>query len=192
MKKIFIALMIALIVTSSSLVEAAEFTGEQFNQMFTITAKNPAVNQNKTLKFNDETFRKNFNAFMINFIKQTNAGDDAAMIEKFLLIDGTAASPKGDYFVFGKNFGGKVVIIGLSEIGKNFKVLNFFAAKIENRDDALFYTLILNGFVKSISPDLDADTLLNKLKKNSVVIRGGVKFSVTKSGDIDIITATAN
>ena len=192
MKKFCVALTVALIVAVSSFVEAATFTGEQIQQMLSITAQNPAVNQNKMLKLNAETFRKNFNVFMINFIRQTNAGDDAAMMQRVLLIDKTAVTAKNGCNIFGKNFFGKVMIVGFGETGKNFKVLNFFAAKIENRDDALFYTLILNGFVKSISPELDAKTLLDKLKKNSVVIRGGVKFSVTKSGDIDIITATAS
>lgn len=192
MKKFCVAFTVALIVTVSSFVEAATFTGEQIQQMLSITAQNPDAKQNKTLKLNAETFRKNFNAFMINFIKQTNAGDDAAMMQRVLLIDKTAVTAKNDRNILGKNFFGKVMIVGFGETEKNFKVLNFFAAKIENRDDALFYTLILNGFVKSISPELDAKTLLDKLKKNSVVIRGGVKFSVTKSGDIDIITATAN
>ena len=193
MKKFLAALTLALIVASTNFVEAAEFTSEQIKQMLTITIQNPAVTQNKMLKLNAETFRKNFNAFMVNFIKNVNAGTDSAMMRQFLAIDGADVSAKGDYTILGKNFGGKVMIIGLADNGKNFKVLNFFAARIENRDDALLYRLILDAFVKSISPDFDAKTLLDRFEKNHAapVIHNGVKYSVAKSGDVDVIAATA-
>ena len=193
MKKFLTALLIAFLVTANNFSEAAEFNGEQIKRMFSVTVQNPAVAQVKTLKLDAETFRKNFNDYIANFIREMNLGGDGVLMNRLLTIDAAAVTVKDDYCIFGKNFGGKVVIVGFGEKDKNLKVLNFFAAKINNRDDALFYSLMLDAFVKSISPDLDAKTLLDELDKNSdaTLIRGGVKYSVTKDADTDIITAVA-
>ena len=49
MKKFCVALTVALIVAASSFVEAATFSGEQIQQMLSITAQNPVAKQNKML-----------------------------------------------------------------------------------------------------------------------------------------------
>ena len=190
MKKFFIALTFALIVTNFC--EAAEFTREQVDQMMTITAQNPAVKKSAKLPVDAETFRQNYNDFITNFIRGTNAGTDAFMMEKIFLIDGLKTFTRAEGKVFAKNFLNKVAIIGLSSGGK-CKVLSIFAAPLEEQNDALFNVLILQGFVNGITPGLDATALLDEIKRSPVesAVYNGVRYSVTSDGDLSIVTAVA-
>ena len=190
LKKFFVALTFALIVTNFC--EAAEFTREHVDRMMTLTLQNPAVKKSATLPVDAETFRRNYNDFITNFIRGTSAGTDAFMMERIFLIDGLKIFTRDGSELFAKNFINKVAIVGLIDGGK-CKVLNIFAAPLEDQNDALFNVLILQGFINGISPGLDATALLDEIKRSPVesATYNGVRYSVIRDGDLSIVTAVA-
>jgi len=200
MKNFFVALTVALtvaLILSASNIAAAEtalFTEEQFDKIVAHTVANPAASEAATLNLDAATFQRNYNAFITNFIRETDAqGDDAAMMERIFLLNDAKTFENDSKQVFTKNFANRAVIIGFNEAGGNFKVLNFFATIAEDRDDALFNVLVLQGFLRGIDPTLNAGDLLNEAQKDpsKPVIRNGVKFSVATIENINIITAVA-
>ncbi|MBE8952606.1 MAG: hypothetical protein SR1Q7_05620 [Quinella sp. 1Q7] len=196
MKNFFVALTVALILSASNIAaaETALFTEEQFDKIVAHTVANPAASEAATLNLDAATFQRNYNAFITNFIRETSAqGDDAAMMERIFLLNDAKTFENDSKQVFTKNFANRAVIIGFNEAGGNFKVLNFFATIAEDRDDALFNVLVLQGFLRGIDPTLNAGDLLNEAQKDpsKPVIRNGVKFSVATIENINIITAVA-
>ena len=196
MKNFFVALTVALILSASNIAaaETALFTEEQFDKIVAHTVANPAASEAATLNLDAATFQRNYNAFITNFIRETSAqGDDAAMMERIFLLNDAKTFENDSKQIFTKNFANRAVIIGFNEAGGNFKVLNFFATIAEDRDDALFNVLVLQGFLRGIDPTLNAGDLLNEAQKDpsKPVIRNGVKFSVATIENINIITAVA-
>lgn len=195
MQKFFIALIAALVLTVNNFAAATtEFAGEQFDKIVALTVENPAASESKTLQLDAATFQLNYNAFIKNFIRETNAvGDDAVMMEKIFTLSDAKTFSNGTNQIFAKNFMNRVIIVGLNENGGKFKVLNFFATPSTERDDSLFNALVLQAFVRGILPDLDAMDLLNEAQKNPSVpvVRNGVKFSVGTVDNINIVTAVA-
>lgn len=201
MRKFFVALTItltvALTLTLANFAEAAQFTQDQFEQMVTTTVQNPAAasKNTTTLPINVTTFQNNYNAFMTNFISQTNAtGEDATMMQKIFLITEPKIFTKDDETLFAQNFLNKSMIIGLSNNGSNFKVLTFFAVQSDEREDLMVNVLVLNAFVKGITPDYDSTALLDDIGKSSdaTVVHNGVKYTVSKVGNLNVVTAVAN
>ncbi len=196
MKNFFVALIVTLILSASNIAaaETALFTEEQFDKIVAHTVANPAASEAATLNLDAATFQRNYNAFITNFIRETSAqGDDAAMMERIFLLNDAKTFENDSKQVFTKNFANRAVIIGFNEAGGNFKVLNFFATIAEDRDDALFNVLVLQGFLRGIDPTLNAGDLLNEAQKDpsKPVIRNGVKFSVATIENINIVTAVA-
>ena len=193
MKKFFLALTVVLLVAVSNFAESAPFTREQIEETISITVKNPDAAEDKSLPFDAATFQRNYRNYIANFVREPNAGADAAEAINFLSLDDAAYLTRDDKNLFAKDFLGRVSIVGLSDNGGNLKVLNFFAAVLEGRDDALLNVLILQAFVQGIAPDFDAMTLLNQAKKNpsAPVIRDGIKFSISTFNNMNIITAVA-
>lgn len=196
MKNFFVALIVTLILSASNIAaaETALFTEEQFDKIVAHTVANPAASEAATLNLDAATFQRNYNAFITNFIRETSAqGDDAAMMERIFLLNDAKTFENDSKQIFTKNFANRAVIIGFNEAGGNFKVLNFFATIAEDRDDALFNVLVLQGFLRGIDPTLNAGDLLNEAQKDpsKPVIRNGVKFSVATIENINIITAVA-
>ncbi len=196
MKNFFVALTVALILSASNIAaaETALFTEEQFDKIVAHTVANPAASEAATLNLDAATFQRNYNAFITNFIRETSAqGDDAAMMERIFLLNDAKTFENDSKQVFTKNFANRAVIIGFNEAGGNFKVLNFFATIAEDRDDALFNVLVLQGFLRGIDPTLNAGDLLNEAQKDpsKPVIRNGVQFSVATIENINIVTAVA-
>lgn len=196
MKKFFVALIVALILSTGNIAAAATtlFTEDQFEKIVAHTVANPAADSAATLNVDAATFQRNYNAFITDFIRDTKAqGDDAAMMERIFMLSDAKTFENGSKQLFTKNFGNRVVIIGLNESGGNFKVLNFFATLTEDRDDALFNVLVLQGFVRGIDPTLNAVDFLNEAQKDpsKPVIKNGVKFSIATIENINIITAVA-
>lgn len=196
MKNFFVALTVALILSASNIAtaETALFTEEQFDKIVAHTVANPAASEAATLNLDAATFQRNYNAFITNFIRETSAqGDDAAMMERIFLLNDAKTFENDSKQIFTKNFANRAVIIAFNEAGGNFKVLNFFATIAEDRDDALFNVLVLQGFLRGIDPTLNAGDLLNEAQKDpsKPVIRNGVKFSVATIENINIITAVA-
>lgn len=190
LRKFFAALMLMLIVHGGC--EAAEFTREQVDQMMTFTVQNPAVKKSATLPVDAEAFRKNFNDFITDFISGTSAGTDAFMMKKIFLIEEIKAFKRAEGNVFAKNFLNKVAIVGLSNDG-NCKVINFFAAPLEDKNDALFNALILQAFISGITPGVESTTLLDEIKRSPTesAVYNGVRYSVTGAGNLNVVTAIA-
>lgn len=196
MKKFFLALLAAtLIFANGNAADAAapQITQEQFEQIVGRTVQSPAAASAATLNLNAATFQKNFNAFMTNFIGETSAKpEEAAQMAQIFTLNDAKTFNNGEKEIFTKSFLNRAVVIGLSDIGGNFKVLNFFAAQAEDRDDALFDVLILQAFVRGITPDFNAIDLLNAAKNNpdGSVIHGGVKYSVVNVDNLNVVSAT--
>ena len=189
MKKFFTALFICLIICSNSKIYAAELTQEQFDQMFSIT--NQFSTENKTLNLDVPTFQKNFNDFMTTFIKESNAGDDTPTLEEiFLLKEPLIVQTDAGNFL-AKNFMNHVAIVGSVDPNGNLKVLNFFSAKPENKNDMVVTVLIFQAFTQGISPQINVQELLGDLEKNQSATKNGIKFSVSKQENMEIITAVA-
>lgn len=186
MKKFFVALTILLCLSGN--VNAAQFTDEQLSEIFSDTAKNAAA----PLKLNVVAFKKNFNEFMSDFIKNMNAGDDADNLRDILLIGETNFVNVGKQKIFVQKFLDRIAIVGSVDAVGNFTALNLFAVQAENRNDMLVSVLILNAFVKGISPDLDAQALLTEAKENPVVVKGDVKFSFATVDNLNKVSAAAN
>ena len=192
MRKLCAVFAIILILTAGKSIEAADFTPEQVDKIFDITIQKGVDVENSALPFDTATFQMNFNAFMTDFISSVSNGEDFAAMQNALLINNPIISPRNEGTVFAKNFFNRVAVVGLSDVDGKLKVLNFFATQPEGRDDSLYHVLILQAFVKGISPDYDATTLLNDLKKNSTVIRNGVRYTISKDGDLNIVTVKSN
>ena len=196
MKKFFVALTVALILSAGNIAAAATalFTEDQLDKIVAHTVGNPAASNAATLNLDAATFQRNYNAFITNFIREAGAqGDDAAMMERIFTLNDAKTFENGSKQIFTKNFMNRVVIIGFNESGGNFKVLNFFATLAEERDDALFNVMVLQGFVRGIDSNLNAVELLGELQKDpsKPVIRNGVQFSVATIDNINIVTAVA-
>ena len=196
MKKFFVALTVALILSAGNIAAAATalFTEDQLDKIVAHTIGNPAASNAATLNLDAATFQRNYNAFITNFIREAGAqGDDAAMMERIFTLNDAKTFENGSKQIFTKNFMNRVVVIGFNESGGNFKVLNFFATLAEERDDALFNVMVLQGFVRGIDSNLNAVELLGELQKDpsKPVIRNGVQFSVATIDNINIVTAVA-
>lgn len=189
MKKFFVALTILLAVTGVNLSEAAQFTDEQRNQMVTLSVQPSAA----TLKVNVATFRQNFNNFMSDFIAKTNAGEETAKLQQIFLIDEKSIVTNGQNVLFAKSFANMVAVIGSVDENGNFKTLNLFGAPIDDKNDAMIHALVLNAFVKGISPDLDAQTILTESKDHpdTPIVKGDVKISFATAGDLDVVSVAA-
>ena len=193
MRRFVAAMAFALMLTAVNLAEAATpFTNEQIDKMFSITVQNPAAEDSSTLPIDSATFQRNFNAFMMNFINDVSSGEESKMLQEIFLLNNASVTEHDEGIVFSKNFLNRAAVVGLSD-GGNFKVLNLFAAQLDDRDDALFNVLILQAFVRSISPDFDAMTLLRRAKKNPTapIIHNGVNYTITKTDNLNIVTAVA-
>ncbi|MBQ9498233.1 MAG: hypothetical protein IJR52_11770 [Selenomonadaceae bacterium] len=189
MKKFFIALTVLFFVAGSNFAEAAsKFTDDQIKQMISSTMDNPAT---APLNLDVATFKTNFNAFMADFLKETNAGEDSAKLEKVFLIGEPNTLTKNGRTLFLKNFLEDAAIFGSVDESGKFKVLNFFATLAENKNEMLMRVLVLNAFIKGISPDVDATALLNKAKINPTVTVNGVKYSFSTVGNLNVVSVTA-
>ena len=189
MKKFFIALTVLFFVAGSNFTEAAsKFTDDQIKQMISSTMDNPAT---APLNLDVATFKTNFNAFMTEFLKETNAGEDIAKLEKVFLIGEKNTLTKNGKTLFVKNFLEDAAIFGSVDANGKFKVLNLFSTFAENKNEMLIRRLVFKAFVRGISPDVDATALLTKSKENSTVTVGGVKYSFSTVDNLDIISVVA-
>lgn len=192
MKKILTALIVGLIICAGVKVEAAQFTQEQFSEMLSVTAQKSAA-ETKALAFDAATFQKNFNAFMTSFIKDSNAGDDTPTLEEIFLIREPLILQTDTGNFLAKDFMNRIAVVGSVEADGKLKTLNFFSTPAENKNEMVVTILVFQAFTQGISPDLDVKELLGELEKNpgAPVTRSGVKFSVSKQGNLEVITAVA-
>lgn len=188
LKKFFIALTILLCVAGNNAEAVDQFTDDQIKQMISSTMQNPVT---VPLNLDIETFKKNFNEFMKSFIAETNAGEDSAQLEKVFLIGEPKVLSRNGKTLFVQNFLENTAIFGSIDENGKFKVLNFFSTLAENKNEMLMRRLILEAFVRGISPDVDAADLLNQAKENPTVTAGGIKFSFSTVDNLDIVSAVA-
>lgn len=188
MKKFFVALTVMLCLTAD--VNAAQFTNEQRNQMLSIAVQPSAG----SLKVDVATFRQNFNNFIANFAKGMNNGDEAAKFEQVFRIGEKDFVTNGQNILFAKSFLNTVAIVGSVDENGNFKTLNLFGAPIDDKNEAMIHSLVLNAFVKGISPELDAQSLLAESNNNpdAPIVKGDVKISFLSDGTLDVISVAAN
>lgn len=192
MKKILTALIVSLIICASVKVEAAQFAEEQFSEMLSVTAQKSAA-ESKALALDTATFQKNFNAFMTTFIKESNAGDDTPTLEEIFLIREPLILQTDTGNFLAKDFMNRIAVVGSVEANGNLKTLNFFSTPAENKNEMVVTILVFQAFTQGISPELDVKELLGELEKNpgAPVTRSGIKFSVSKQGNLEVITAVA-
>jgi len=192
MKK-FLTALIVLIICAGVRVEAAEFTQEQFNKMLSISAQS-LNSENKNLSFDAQTFQKNFNDFMTNFIKESNAKDDDAknMEEIFLIKEPMIVQTDAGNFL-ARNFLNRIAIVGLVDENGTLRNLIYFTTQTEDKNEAMVSVLVLEAFAKSISPDLSASTIMEDFEKNknAPIVENGIKFSIATDENINFITAIA-
>ena len=196
MRKFFVMLTVALMLTVTNFAEAAvQFKQEHFDQMIGATVQNPAAVQNiSQLPVNATIFQGNYNSFMKSFIKDTKAtGDDLAMMEKIFLITEPKIFTKENEVLFAQNFSNKAMVIGLSKDGDKFNVLNFFAPKSDDKNDALFNALIISAFIKGIDSTYDINALFNEITNSpdATVIHNGIQYSISRLGDLEVMTAVS-
>ena len=192
MKKFFIALAILFCVTGN--VNAAPFTDNQFNKIFTDITKNPALENSATFGVNVETFKEKFNASAEPILKEITGLDDlSAMAHLFLIYDYKVFNLNG-VDVFANTFGNKSVsVVGVTAPdGGNFKVLQCCYTTAEEQDDLFVTQMVLTAFVRSIAPDVEVPTLMGELtaeNSSGTVTKGDVTFSVAEDGNLNVLTA---
>lgn len=193
MKKFFMSLLVGLIICAGIKVEAAEFTQEQFNKMLSISTQTLNA-ENKNLSLDAATFQKNFNDFITNFIKETDAKDnDAKNLEEIFLIKEPMIVQTDAGNFLAKNFMNRVAIVGLLDANGSLRNINFFTIQTQDKDEVMIPVLILEAFAKSISPDLSASALMEDFEKNknAPIVKNGIKFSIATDENINFITSIA-
>ena len=192
MKRFFMALTIFLAISAQ--VEAVPFTREQVDRIFIDIE---AAENISTLNFNVATLKNNFNAIMTPILQQTMGTDDVSAMEHLFLINDkdskTFSKPNGDIFanIFGDY---RVALVGACVPNGNFKILKLYYTTPEEKDESIFTIWLLTAFVKSFSPEIDVQALMNELtaeNSTGTAFKAGIKFSIASDGNLNILTATA-
>ena len=192
MKRFLMAL--ALFLAISAQVEAVPFTREQVDRIFIDVESAESIS---TLNLNVATLKENFNGIMTQILQQTMETNDVSAMEHLFLINDrdskTFSKPDGDIFanIFGDY---RVALVGASEPNGNFKILNLYYTTPEEKDESIFTIWLLTAFVRSISPEVDVQALMNDLtaeNSSGAVVKGNVKFSIAEDGNLNVLTATA-
>lgn len=191
MRKILMAALILLMMSAQ--VEAVPFTREQVDRIFldVESAASPS-----TLNLNVETLKEKFNGQITPILQETMGTEDVSAMAHLFLIKEYKVFSKPDGDTFANIFGDyRVALVGLSEPnGGNFKTLSLYYTTPEEKDDSIFTIWLLTAFVKSISPEVDVETLMNELTtegSSGVAVKGDVKFSISEDGNLNFLTATA-
>ena len=191
MRKFLMAALILLIMTVQ--VEAVPFTREQVDRIFLDVESNANTS---TLKLNVETLKEQFNGQITPILQETMETEDVSAMAHLFLIKEYKVFSKPDGDIFANIFGDyRVALVGLSEPnGGNFKTLSLYYTTPEEKDDSIFTIWLLTAFVKSISPEVDVETLMNELtaeNSSGIAIKGDIKFSIAEDGNLNFLTATA-
>ena len=190
MKKIFLVLTVALVVTMSNFAEAVPVTRTQFDKIFSDIEKLPV--EEPTLNFNAETFIEKFNGIITVILTESMGADDAETMAPVCLIEDFRVLEKDNGELFINIFGdANVVIVGLTEKeGGNVKDLRLYYTTPEKRDESLFVVWLMMAFVKSIAPDVNPQTLMNELtaeNSSGSVVKGDIEFSVADEGNLNVL-----
>lgn len=192
MKKFFVALTVALIVAGNSIADAAEFTQEQLDKIFLDAGK---IENNSTFNLNAETLKEKFNGIITPILKDATGSDDISAMSHLFLIKDYKVFDGKDGNTFANIFGDyRVALVGTSTAGGNFKSLSLYYTTPEDGDESIFTIWLLTAFVKSISPEVNVQNLMNELtaeNSSGNVIVDGAKFSIAEDGNLNILTAIA-
>ena len=193
MKK-FLTALIALLIMSAQ-VEAIPFSKEQLDRIFIDVE---SAQSTSTLNLNVATLKEKFNGLITPILQETMQTNDVSAMEHLFLINNkdskVFSKPDGDTFanIFGDY---RVALVGLTEPnGGNFKIISLYYTTPEERDESLFTVWLLTAFVKSISPDVDPQALMNELtaeNSSGSTVKAGIKFSIASEGNLNVLTATA-
>lgn len=186
MKKFLMAAVVFLLLTAQA--EAVPFTRTQLDKMFLDTEQ---VQTESTLDLNIETFKEKFNGIITPILKEAMSTDDVSAMEHLFLIK--------DYKIIGNTFANmfgdyRVSAVGSCAADGNFKVLTFYYTTPEERDESIFTIWLMTAFVKSISPEIDVQALMNELtaeNSSGVVVKGDLKFSLSEDGNLNALTVTS-
>lgn len=194
MKKIFAAMTVALLLCGLTLAEAVPFTRSQMDRIFLDAAQPPETSA--TLNLNAATLKEKFNGLVTPILREAMGTDDVSDMAHLFLIKDFTVFNKEDGDIYANIFGDyRVALVGLGESGGgNFKTLSLYYTTPEERDESIFTIWLLSAFVKSIAPEVNPQTLMNELtaaNSSGSVVEGGVKFSITDDGNLNILTATA-
>ena len=186
------ALLVMLIFYMSNPVEAVPFTRTQMDKIFLDAGQAPSTNS--TLDLNVETFKGKFNGLITPILQQTMGSNDVSTMAHLFLIKDYKIFSKTDGDLFANIFADyRVALVGLSESnGGNFKSLNLYYTTPEAKDESLFTVWFLTAFVKSITPDVDAQSLMGELtaeNSSGTAIKSGVKYSISDEGNLNVLTA---
>lgn len=198
MKKFFIALTIFFCVTGGNFANAAPFTENQFDKIFTDVTKNPAAapESSATLDLNVDTLKEKFNGIVAPFLKQSLGVDDVSAFEHLFMIKTYKIFPNDGGDTFANVFGTKnpnVAIVGVTVPGGNFKVLQCCYTTPEDNDEMFSTQLILTAFIHSVAPDIEVPTLMGELtaeNSSGTVTKGDLKFSIAEDGNLNLLTVT--
>lgn len=198
MKKFFIALTIFFCVTGGNFANAAPFTENQFDKIFTDVTKNPAAapESSATLDLNVDTLKEKFNGIVAPFLKQSLGVDDVSAFEHLFMIKTYKIFPNDGGDTFANVFGTKnpnVAIVGVTVSGGNFKVLQCCYTTPEDNDEMFSTQLILTAFIHSVAPDIEVPTLMGELtaeNSSGTVTKGDLKFSIAEDGNLHLLTVT--
>ena len=192
MKRFFMALTIFLAISAQG--EAVPFSREQVDRIFIDIE---AAESNSTLNLNVATLKDNFNAIITKILQQTMETNDVSAMEHLFLINDkdskTFNKPDGDIFanIFGDY---RVALVGAGVPNGNFKILKLYYTTPEEKDESIFTIWLLTAFVKSFSPEIDVQALMNELtaeNSSGTVIKDKIKFSIAADGNLNVLTATA-
>ena len=186
MKKFFIAAIAFLFLSAQ--VEAAQFTRPQLDKMFLEVGQ---VQTSATLPLNAETFKKNFNGIITPILKEAMNTDDISAMEHLFLIKEEKIIGETFTNIFGDY---RVAVVGNLAANGNFKALSLYYTTPEEKDESIFTIWLMSAFVKSIAPEVNPQNLMNELtaeNSSGSTVAGGVKFSVSEDGNLNVLTATA-
>lgn len=190
MVKKFLATLTAALILSVGNVEAAEFTQAQLDKIFLNVGE---VETSATFDMNAETLKEKFNGIITPILKEATGSDDVSAMAHLFLIKDYKVFDGADGDTFANIFGDyRVALVGATAAGGNFKSLTLCYTTPENSDESIFTIWLLTAFVKSISPDVNPQTLMNDLtaeNSSGTAISGGVKFSIAEDGNLNILSA---
>ena len=190
MKKFLTALIVLLIFSAQ--VEAVPFSREQTDRIFldVESAENAA-----TLDLNVETLKEKFNGLVKPILQEAMGTEDVSAMEYLFLIKDYKIFSKPDGDIFANIFGDyRVALVGKCAADGNFKILSLYYTTPEEKDESIFTIWLLTAFVKSLSPDVDVEALMNELtaeNSSGTAIKGDVKFSISADGNLNVLSATA-
>ena len=195
MRKIFMALTVALTLMVGNLSEAADITREQSDKIIRDFQKTEYAS---TLKIDAETFMTRFNWFIVPIVQDALDKDDISEIEHLFVIEDCETLQSDSGNIYSKIFGYRGAMVVCVSSGDDehalLKSVNFCYATPENQNESLYTVWLLKAFVGSISTDIDVQNLMNELTaegSSGSVIKGDVKFSVKEDAELNILTVDA-